>query len=72
MSVVLLRPADAVLFLTAYFDNRTVQETFPTEREAWEAADRHYVAGAHQVRISGLSVWGAVGCDGCGDGIRLS
>jgi hypothetical protein len=72
MSVVLLSPASPVLTLTARYDGRTLTETYATEAAAWEARDAHLDAGAVDVTIQGLAVWGAVGgCVGCGDGLRL-
>jgi hypothetical protein len=73
MNVVLLRPADPVLRLLAAYPARTVAENYPTEAEAWAARDRHLDAGATDVVIKGLAVWGVAGnCEGCGDGLRLS
>jgi hypothetical protein len=50
-----------------------VSESYPTEAAAWAARDRHLEAGASDVTIRGLAVWGvAGGCEGCGDGLRLA
>jgi hypothetical protein len=73
MSVILLRPADPVLRLMAAYPARTVSESYPTEAAAWAARDRHLDAGATDVVIKGLAQWGVSGgCEGCGDGLRLS
>jgi hypothetical protein len=62
MSIVLLRPAAAVLTVTVIYPDRTVIENHPTEAAAWAARDRHLDAGAVDVRIKGLAQWGGVGC----------